>query len=82
LKVRVGADSAIFGPLLKTSCSPDEVCLSDSVSEAGEKYPNQQFELEVEPVQPPKLKIGKSIFLDLIVYYFCILFFRLMKLIK
>ena len=58
--MRVGPDSPVFGPLLRTSCSADEICLSDSVPEVAEKYPNRQLELEVEPVQPPKLKIGKG----------------------
>jgi hypothetical protein len=33
--------------MLKTTCEVDEVCLGDSVPEAGEKYPNEQLELEV-----------------------------------
>lgn len=47
LKVRIGANSGTFGPLLKTSCGADEVCLGDSVPEAAEKYPDEQLEVEV-----------------------------------
>lgn len=64
LKVRIGSDSKILGTLLRTTCSSDEVCLSDSVPEVEEKYPNQQLELEIESVQPPKIKITKGIHLD------------------
>ena len=64
--MRIGPQSALFGPMLKTSCGSDAVCLlvnflkiiflyvlflvflrGDSVPEAGEKYPDQQLELEV-----------------------------------
>ncbi|KAL3070096.1 hypothetical protein niasHT_036637 [Heterodera trifolii] len=59
-KVRLGPNSAMFGQMLRTTCGPDEVCLSDSIPELGEKYPDQQLEIEIEPVQAPNIKFAKD----------------------
>ncbi|KAL3119557.1 hypothetical protein niasHT_010143 [Heterodera trifolii] len=60
MKVRLGPNSAMFGQMLRTTCGPDEVCLSDSVPELGEKYPDQQLEIEIEPVHAPNIKFAKD----------------------
>lgn len=61
LKVRIGPNSPLFGPLLKTTCGPDEVCLSDSVPEAGERYPRRQLEIELETVRAPRMQITRDL---------------------
>uniref|UniRef100_A0A914IDL9 Lipid-binding serum glycoprotein C-terminal domain-containing protein n=1 Tax=Globodera rostochiensis TaxID=31243 RepID=A0A914IDL9_GLORO len=61
LKVRLGPNSSVFGQMLRTTCGPDEVCLSDSIPEMGEKYPDQQLEVEIEPVESPFIKFSKDL---------------------
>ena len=60
LKIHVTQNTPIFGSLLRTTCSLDEVCLTDSVPEAGERYPNSQFEVLIDTTRPPKLTINES----------------------
>uniref|UniRef100_A0A183CBG7 SECA_MOTOR_DEAD domain-containing protein n=1 Tax=Globodera pallida TaxID=36090 RepID=A0A183CBG7_GLOPA len=61
LKVRLGPNSSVFGQMLRTTCGLDEVCLSDSIPEMGEKYPDQQLEVEIEPVESPFIKFSKDL---------------------
>lgn len=62
--MEVGCDTPLFGSMLRTYCTADEVCLSDSIPEVAEKYPNQQLSLQLETVRPPKLTIteGRGVF--------------------
>lgn len=60
-----------MGELLRTTCSPDEVCLSDSVPEVGEKYPNRQLEVILRTTVTPQVKLsnGKITNLNLFIYF-------------
>ncbi|VDD88608.1 unnamed protein product [Enterobius vermicularis] len=58
---RIGSSSPSFGKLLRTTCSVDEVCLSDIVSEPGEKYPNSQLEIILRSTQPPTVQLSRGI---------------------
>ncbi|VDN52089.1 unnamed protein product [Dracunculus medinensis] len=49
-----------MGELLRTTCSPDEVCLSDSVPEVGEKYPNRQLEVILRTTVTPQVKLSNG----------------------
>uniref|UniRef100_A0A7E4UNB9 BPI2 domain-containing protein n=1 Tax=Panagrellus redivivus TaxID=6233 RepID=A0A7E4UNB9_PANRE len=60
LHLRITEHTPIFGKQLRTSCSHDETCLSDSIPEAAELYPNRQFEALVETVRSPTLTISKE----------------------
>ncbi|KAL3085404.1 hypothetical protein niasHT_036514 [Heterodera trifolii] len=60
MQVRLGPNSAMFGQMLRTTCGPDGVCLSDSIPELGDKCPDQQLEIEIEPVQAPNIKFAKD----------------------
>lgn len=60
LRLHVNKDTPIFGPLLRTTCSMDEVCLTDSIPEAGEQYPNKQLDVTIESVRPPKIRLDKG----------------------
>ncbi|KAE9548909.1 hypothetical protein FO519_007873 [Halicephalobus sp. NKZ332] len=61
LKMSIKANTPTFGKLLRTTCSPDEVCLSDSVSEVSEHYPNRQLEALIETIRAPEVKIKKDV---------------------
>uniref|UniRef100_A0A915CN49 Lipid-binding serum glycoprotein C-terminal domain-containing protein n=1 Tax=Ditylenchus dipsaci TaxID=166011 RepID=A0A915CN49_9BILA len=61
LSVRLGPGSPFFGNLLKTTCSIDEICLSDSIPEAGERYPNKILEVQLETIRPPKISVTKDL---------------------
>uniref|UniRef100_A0A0M3IK65 BPI2 domain-containing protein n=1 Tax=Ascaris lumbricoides TaxID=6252 RepID=A0A0M3IK65_ASCLU len=60
LVFRIGSQTPVFGKLLRTSCSLDEVCLSDSVPEPGEKYPNRQLEMIVRTTKPPRVRLTQE----------------------
>uniref|UniRef100_A0A0N5AXX6 BPI2 domain-containing protein n=1 Tax=Syphacia muris TaxID=451379 RepID=A0A0N5AXX6_9BILA len=57
---RIGSESPSFGKLLRTSCSVDEVCLTDMISEPGERYPNTQLEIILRSTQPPTVQLTRS----------------------
>ncbi|KHN74963.1 hypothetical protein Tcan_13567 [Toxocara canis] len=57
---RIGSNTPVFGKLLQTTCSFDEVCLSDSVSEPGEKYPDKQLEMIVRSTKPPYIHFARD----------------------
>lgn len=65
LKMRIGPQTPFIGHLLRTSCTIDEICLSDLIPETGEKYPNRKLEIELETTRPPKLIVKKSLCLFL-----------------
>ncbi|KAK0409864.1 hypothetical protein QR680_004804 [Steinernema hermaphroditum] len=56
----VTGKTPILGPLLRTSCSLDEVCLSDSIEEAAEQYPDKQLELVVYPIKAPRITVHED----------------------
>uniref|UniRef100_A0A915CD03 Lipid-binding serum glycoprotein C-terminal domain-containing protein n=2 Tax=Parascaris univalens TaxID=6257 RepID=A0A915CD03_PARUN len=60
LVFRIGSHTPVFGKLLRTSCSLDEVCLSDSVPEPAEKYPNRQLEMIVRTTKPPRVRFTQE----------------------
>ncbi|TKR61573.1 hypothetical protein L596_028666 [Steinernema carpocapsae] len=60
LKFHISGKTPILGPLLRTSCSLDEVCLSDSIEEAAEKYPEKQLELLVYPTKAPTITVHED----------------------
>uniref|UniRef100_A0A0N4ZS99 BPI2 domain-containing protein n=1 Tax=Parastrongyloides trichosuri TaxID=131310 RepID=A0A0N4ZS99_PARTI len=49
-----------FQHLLKTSCSLDEVCISDSIPEVGENYPDQYLKIKTFLTSPPTAKAFKE----------------------
>uniref|UniRef100_A0AC35TQ72 BPI2 domain-containing protein n=1 Tax=Rhabditophanes sp. KR3021 TaxID=114890 RepID=A0AC35TQ72_9BILA len=42
-----------FGHILKTSCSLDEVCISDSIPEVGENFPDQYLTITTSLIKSP-----------------------------
>ncbi|CAD5233056.1 unnamed protein product [Bursaphelenchus xylophilus] len=60
LRFHVSPRTPVFGQMLKTTCSLDEVCLSDSLPEIGEKYPQKQMNILIESVRPPKVTISED----------------------
>ncbi|CAD5223035.1 unnamed protein product [Bursaphelenchus okinawaensis] len=60
LRFHVNPRTPLFGPMLKTTCTIDEVCLSDSLPEIGEKYPQKQMNILIESVRPPKVVISED----------------------
>lgn len=63
LSITITGETPMFGKLLRTSCTPDEICLSDTISEAAELYPNRQIGAFIETVRPPKFSIKQGNFL-------------------
>uniref|UniRef100_A0A1I8BJS9 BPI2 domain-containing protein n=1 Tax=Meloidogyne hapla TaxID=6305 RepID=A0A1I8BJS9_MELHA len=61
LSISVGQNSPLFGPLLRTSCDLDNVCLGDSMPEASEIYPNEQLELKILPTEAPTLNFTEDL---------------------
>ncbi|VDM92158.1 unnamed protein product [Onchocerca ochengi] len=57
----VSSVTPVLGKLIRTSCTVDEVCLSDLVPEVAEAYPNQQLEIILRTTQPPKAIISTDI---------------------
>ncbi|CAI4223419.1 unnamed protein product [Auanema sp. JU1783] len=54
------------GGTLKTTCSLDEVCISDQIEEVGQKYPDRSFELIVRTTKAPTVRIEKdNLYLEL-----------------
>ncbi|XGW03802.1 hypothetical protein V3C99_015169 [Haemonchus contortus] len=45
-----------LGNILKTTCTVDEVCLSDQVEEIGKAYPGQRLEIIIRTTQPPTVR--------------------------
>nr|CAD2158872.1 unnamed protein product [Meloidogyne enterolobii] len=61
LSIYVGQNSPLFGPLLRTSCDLDNVCLGDTIPEASEIYPNEQLELKIVPTEAPILNVTEDL---------------------
>ncbi|CAB3398464.1 unnamed protein product [Caenorhabditis bovis] len=49
-----------IGSLLKTSCTLDEVCISDEVGKIKRIYPNRRLELIVRSSQPPVVSLSQD----------------------
>ncbi|PAV91432.1 hypothetical protein WR25_06403 [Diploscapter pachys] len=49
-----------IGKLLKTTCSVDEVCLSDQIEEIGKTYPGRSLELIIRTTQAPVVNISQD----------------------
>lgn len=60
LLFHVDSSTPIIGPLLKTSCSPDEVCLADEVEELREALPGKSLELILRTTSPPVIRLGQG----------------------
>uniref|UniRef100_A0A914M9J4 Lipid-binding serum glycoprotein C-terminal domain-containing protein n=1 Tax=Meloidogyne incognita TaxID=6306 RepID=A0A914M9J4_MELIC len=60
LSIYVGQNSPLFGPLLRTSCDLDNICLGDTIPEASEIYPNEQLELKILPTEAPILNVTEG----------------------
>ncbi|EJW74316.1 hypothetical protein WUBG_14775 [Wuchereria bancrofti] len=54
----VSSTTPVLGKLIRTSCGIDEVCLSDSIPEVAETYPNKQLEIIIRTTEPPKAIIS------------------------
>uniref|UniRef100_A0A914NBD9 Lipid-binding serum glycoprotein C-terminal domain-containing protein n=1 Tax=Meloidogyne incognita TaxID=6306 RepID=A0A914NBD9_MELIC len=54
-------NSPLFGPLLRTSCDLDNICLGDTIPEASEIYPNEQLELKILPTEAPILNVTEDL---------------------
>ncbi|VDL63922.1 unnamed protein product [Nippostrongylus brasiliensis] len=50
----------MIGNVLKTSCTVDEVCITDQVEEVGATYPNKKLELIIRTTQPPVVTFLKD----------------------
>uniref|UniRef100_A0A915N8I9 Lipid-binding serum glycoprotein C-terminal domain-containing protein n=1 Tax=Meloidogyne javanica TaxID=6303 RepID=A0A915N8I9_MELJA len=61
LSIYVGQNSPLFGPLLRTSCDLDNICLGDTIPEASEIYPNEQLELKILPTEAPILNVTEDL---------------------
>lgn len=62
LRFHIKNNTPLFGKMLKTSCTADEVCITDAIPEVGEKYPNKHLDIIVESVRPPKFIVGENEF--------------------
>ncbi|CAJ0582225.1 unnamed protein product, partial [Mesorhabditis spiculigera] len=60
LLFHVDSKTPKIGTLLKTTCTLDEVCLSDQIEEVGEQYPDRQLELIIRTTSPPMINISKE----------------------
>ncbi|CAJ0961015.1 unnamed protein product, partial [Mesorhabditis belari] len=60
LLFHVDSKTPKIGALLKTTCTLDEVCLSDQIEEVGQKFPDRQLELIIRTTQPPNITISKE----------------------
>uniref|UniRef100_A0A1I8F024 BPI2 domain-containing protein n=1 Tax=Wuchereria bancrofti TaxID=6293 RepID=A0A1I8F024_WUCBA len=47
----VSSTTPVLGKLIRTSCGIDEVCLSDSIPEVAETYPNKQLEIIIRTTE-------------------------------
>ncbi|CAJ0589972.1 unnamed protein product [Cylicocyclus nassatus] len=61
LLFHVDSHSPGVGSLLKTTCTADEVCLSDQVEEVGREYPGQSLELIIRTTSPPIMAFRKDV---------------------
>ncbi|KAK6753565.1 hypothetical protein RB195_012885 [Necator americanus] len=61
LLFHVDSHSPGVGSLLKTTCTVDEVCLSDQVEEVGTAYPDRSLELIIRTTSPPIIALEKDI---------------------
>lgn len=50
-----------IGSLLKTSCTIDEVCISDEISKIKSVYPNRRLELIIRSAAPPTVTINNDV---------------------
>ncbi|EJW71048.1 hypothetical protein WUBG_18048, partial [Wuchereria bancrofti] len=57
----VSSTTPVLGKLIRTSCGIDEVCLSDSIPEVAETYPNKQLEIIIRTTEPPKAIISAGL---------------------
>ncbi|KAK6048236.1 hypothetical protein COOONC_14259, partial [Cooperia oncophora] len=53
LLFHIDSHSPGVGSLLKTTCSVNEVCLSDQVPEIGTAYPGRTLEIIIRTTRPP-----------------------------
>ncbi|VDK61018.1 unnamed protein product [Cylicostephanus goldi] len=60
LLFHVDSHSPGVGSLLKTTCTVDEVCLSDQVEEVGREFPGQSLELIIRTTSPPTMAFRKG----------------------
>ncbi|VDN07344.1 unnamed protein product [Thelazia callipaeda] len=58
LKFNISSTTPTFGNLLRTTCTLDEICMSDVVPEIGERYPNEHLEIILSITEPPKAVIS------------------------
>ncbi|VDN92251.1 unnamed protein product [Brugia pahangi] len=54
----VSSTTPVLGKLIRTSCGIDEVCLSDSIPEVAEIYPNKQLQIIIRTTEPPRAIIS------------------------
>jgi hypothetical protein len=57
--VKLKPDNSHLASFLRTTCSPDEICISDSVAEIGEKFPHRSLQLVVQTTEEPKFSFAK-----------------------
>ncbi|KHJ90482.1 LBP / BPI / CETP family protein [Oesophagostomum dentatum] len=60
LLFHVDSRSPGVGTLLKTTCSVDEVCLSDQVEEIGNEFPGRSLELIIRSTNAPVMVLRKD----------------------
>ncbi|KAK6010378.1 hypothetical protein OSTOST_24596 [Ostertagia ostertagi] len=60
LLFHVDSHSPGVGSLLKTTCTLDEVCLSDQVEEIATKYPGRTLEIIIRTTQPPLVTLRQA----------------------
>lgn len=48
------------GGVLKTTCSADEVCLSDQIEEVGTAYPGRSLELIIRSTRAPTVTVRQG----------------------
>ncbi|GMT10959.1 hypothetical protein PFISCL1PPCAC_2256, partial [Pristionchus fissidentatus] len=46
-----------IGNLLKTTCSVDEICISDQIEEVGQRFPGKNLELIIRTLEEPSVEI-------------------------
>ncbi|GMR59500.1 hypothetical protein PMAYCL1PPCAC_29695, partial [Pristionchus mayeri] len=48
------------GNLLKTTCSLDEICISDQIEEVGQRFPGKNLELIIRTLEEPSVEIEEG----------------------
>ncbi|GMS80458.1 hypothetical protein PENTCL1PPCAC_2633, partial [Pristionchus entomophagus] len=60
LLFHVDSSTPGVGNLLKTTCSIDEICISDQIEEVGQRFPGKNLELIIRTLEEPSVEIEEG----------------------